>query len=217
MKFYLDTANISEIREVASWGLLDGVTTNPTLIAKVKKDFKTVILEICELVPGRVNAEVIATDTRGIITEGREFHKLHEKIVVKIPLTKEGIRAGNALCNEGVPVNFTLCFSANQALLAAKVGASYITPFVGRLDYAGQYGMELVQQIRTIIDNYSFKMEIVVGSVRHPTHVLESALAGADIATMPYATMESLFNHPMTEMGLEIFLSDWKKYQESLK
>ena len=216
MKFFLDTAEIKAIREVAEWGILDGVTTNPTLIAKSKKDFKSVILEICEVVPGDVNAEVIATDREGIVKEGRELAGLHDKIVVKIPITKEGIGAGKILSAEGIRVNYTLIFSANQALLAAKVGAKFVTPFVGRLDSAGQSGMELIHQIRSIIDNYAFEMEIIVGSVRNPAHVLESALIGADIVTMPFSTMNDLFKHPMTDIGLKAFLDDWESFQKSL-
>ena len=217
MKFFLDTADIAKIREVVGWGILDGVTTNPTLIAKEKKDFRSVIRELCDIVPGDVNAEVLATDMDGILKEARELAQFHNKIVVKIPLTREGVKAGKVLSQENIRLNYTLIFSANQALIAAKIGARFVTPFVGRLDSVGHNGMELIQQIRAIIDNYKFSMEIVVGSIRHPAHVLESALLGADIATMPYATMENLFQHPMTDLGLSAFLKDWQDFQNSMK
>ena len=215
MKIFLDTADIDQIKEIAGWGILDGVTTNPTLIARAGKEMNSALAEICEVVPGDVNAEVISTDRDGILREGRELAKLHEKIVVKIPLMKAGLQAGKVLADEGIRINFTLVFSANQALLAAKAGASFVTPFVGRLDSVGHNGMELIQQIRSIIDNFEFAMQIIVGSIRHTGHVLDSALIGADIVTVPFATLEAMLKHPMTDKGIEQFMADWKKFQQS--
>ncbi len=215
MKIFLDTADIGQIREIAAWGILDGVTTNPTLIAKAGKEMKAVLSEICAVVAGDVNAEVIALDRDGIVREGRELAQLDGKIVVKIPITKDGLLAGKILADEGIRVNFTLVFSANQALLAAKAGAAFVTPFVGRLDSAGQNGMELIREIRTIVDNFDFNMHIIVGSIRHPSHVLESALIGADIVTVPYGTLTALLQHPMTDQGIEQFMRDWESFKKS--
>jgi len=211
MKFFIDTANLVEIREASSLGVLDGVTTNPSLIAKERMGFKELILEICKLVNGPVNAEVIATDHDGMMREARELAKLHDNIVVKIPLTKAGLQTVKRLKMEGIKTNVTLCFSAPQALMAAKAGASYISPFIGRLDDISSFGMELVNQILTIYRNYGFETEVLVASIRHPLHVVEAALAGADIATMPFKVLDQLIKHPLTDIGLERFLADWQK------
>ena len=211
MKFFIDTADVDEIREAHALGILDGVTTNPTLVAKTGRKFEEVISEICSIVPGPVSAEVVATDTQGMIEEARRNASLAPNVVVKIPLIPAGLKAVKALAAEGIKTNVTLCFSAVQALLAAKAGANYISPFVGRLDDRGHQGMEIVQHIRTIYDNYGFETEIIVASIRHPLHVLEAALIGADIATVPFATFEKLVSHPLTDEGLERFLADWEK------
>ncbi len=211
MKIFLDTANIEHIRDAAAMGVLDGITTNPTLIAKEKRDFKTALREICEIVKGPVSAEVISTTTNEMVAEGRDLVKVAPNIVVKIPLIPAGIKAVKILSEEGIRVNVTLCFSAVQALLAAKAGASYISPFVGRLDDRGHDGMEIVRQIRTIYDNYGFQTEVLAASLRHPLHVLEAALAGADVGTLPHDVFIKLFQHPLTDLGLEAFLDDWKK------
>lgn len=211
MKIFLDTANIEQIREAAAMGVLDGVTTNPTLVAKEKRDFKTALREICEIVKGPVSAEVIATTTPEMLVEGRDLAKVAPNIVVKIPLIPNGIKAVKILTQEGIRTNVTLCFSAVQAMLAAKAGASYISPFVGRLDDRGHDGMEIVSQIRTIYDNYGYQTEILAASLRHPLHVLQAALAGADVGTLPYDVFTKLFQHPLTDLGLEAFLNDWKK------
>ena len=211
MKFFLDTADVKEIREAWSMGLLDGVTTNPTLIAKSGRKFHEVLKEICSFLDGPVSAEVISTDAEGMVREGRELALLHKNIVIKIPLIKEGLKAVRILEKEKIRTNVTLCFSANQALLAAKAGASYVSPFIGRLDDQGQVGMDLIEDIRLIYDQYGFKTEIIVASIRHPIHVLEAAKIGADIATIPFDVYEKLFKHPLTEIGLKKFLEDWKK------
>jgi transaldolase len=211
MKFFIDTANIDEIKKAHDLGLLDGVTTNPSLVAKENRDFNELIREICDIVEGPVNAEVVSTDSEGMVKEARDLVKIADNIVVKIPLIEEGLKAVNVLSEEGIKTNVTLCFSPIQALMAAKAGASYISPFVGRLDDLSQYGMELVEQIVTIYENYGYDTEIIVASIRNPVHVLESALMGADIATIPYKVMVQLIKHPMTDIGLEKFLSDWKK------
>jgi len=211
MKFFLDTADVEEIREAARLGILDGVTTNPTLVARTGRKFEEVIREICSIVSGPVSAEVVATDTEGMVEEARSHARLAPNVVVKIPLTAAGLRAVKILSQEGIKTNVTLCFSAVQALLAAKAGANYISPFVGRLDDRGHQGMEIVEQIRTIYDNYGFETEIIVASIRHPLHVLEAALVGADIATVPFATFEKLISHPLTDEGLRRFLADWEK------
>jgi len=211
MKFFIDTANIEEIQKANDLGLLDGVTTNPSLVAKEGRDFRELIQEICDIVDGPVSAEVVSTETTGMIEEARSLAEIAENIVVKIPLIAEGLKAVKVLAGEGIHTNVTLCFSPIQALMAAKAGASYISPFVGRLDDLSQEGMELVEQIVTIYENYGYDTEIIVASVRNPLHVLDAALMGADIATIPYKVMEQLIKHPMTDIGLEKFLADWKK------
>jgi transaldolase len=208
----VDTADVAEIKELAATGLLDGVTTNPTLVAKSGRNFKEVVAEICELVPGPVSAEVAATDLDGMLREGRALAKIAGNVAVKVPLTWEGLKACKALTAEGTMVNVTLCFSANQALLAAKAGATFISPFVGRLDDAGADGMELVREIRTIYDNYSdLGTQILAASLRNVLHVKQAAMIGADVATLPPAVLRALVAHPLTDKGLELFLNDWKK------
>lgn len=211
MKFFIDTANIDEIREAAALGILDGVTTNPSLVSKEGKDFRKLLDEILKIVDGPVSAEVISTDYEGIVKEGRDLSKIHKNIVVKVPLIKEGLKAVKTLTSEGINVNVTLCFSPNQALLAAKAGATYISPFVGRLDDISTSGMDLISQIVQIYRNYDYKTEVLVASVRHPLHVVEASLIGADVCTMPFGVIDKMFNHPLTDVGLEKFLSDWKK------
>jgi transaldolase len=213
MKIFIDTANIDEIREAMNLGLLDGVTTNPSLIAKEKKDFRKLLEEICALVDGPISAEVISLDYDGIMKEARELVKIHKNIIVKIPLIKEGLKAVKALSGEGIKSNVTLCYSANQALLAAKAGAYFISPFIGRLDDVGQNGMDLIGQIVTIYRNYGFTTEVLVASVRHPMHVVDAAMIGADICTMPFKVIDQLIKHPLTDIGIERFLTDWKKTQ----
>lgn len=211
MKFFLDTASVKEIKDGVATGLIDGVTTNPSLVAKEGKPFKTVLAEICEIVPGPVSAECVTLTTDEMVSEARDLARVAKNVVVKIPLTKDGLRAVKRLSGEAIKVNVTLCFSAVQALLAAKAGATYISPFVGRIDDRGGEGMELIRDIRTIYDNYDFKTEILVASIRHPVHVLEAARMGADVSTMPYAVFEKLYQHPLTDVGLAQFLEDWKK------
>lgn len=211
MKFFVDTADVAEIREVASTGLLDGVTTNPSLVAKSGRDFREVVKEICSIVEGPVSAEVTALETDSMIAEGQSLAKIAANVAVKVPLTWDGLKACRVLAQSGLKVNVTLCFNANQALLAAKSGAAFISPFVGRLDDAGQDGMELISEIRQIYDNYDFDTEILAASVRSVNHVKYAALAGADIATVPVAVMKALVKHPLTDKGIESFLSDWKK------
>jgi transaldolase len=213
MKFFIDTANIHEIKEAAALGILDGVTTNPSLVSKEGKDFRKLLDEILAIVDGPVSAEVISTDYDGILKEAHELAKIHKNIVVKVPLIKEGLKAVRTLSNENIKTNVTLCFSASQALLAAKAGATYISPFVGRLDDISQDGMELISQIVQIYKNYNYKTEVLVASIRHPLHLVEAALMGADVCTMPFSVIDKLFNHPLTDLGLEKFLSDWKKTQ----
>lgn len=215
MKFFIDSANINHIKEAASYGLLDGVTTNPTLVAKEGRNFRELLEEIVKIVDGPISAEVISTDYEGILKEARELSKIHKNIVVKIPLIKEGIKAIKTLSTEGIKTNVTLCFSASQAILAAKAGATYVSPFVGRLDDISHEGMALIAQIVQIYKNYDFKTEVIVASVRHPLHVVEAAMMGAHIATMPFDVIEKLFKHPLTDIGLEKFLSDWKKLNQS--
>ncbi|MDY7034582.1 MAG: fructose-6-phosphate aldolase [Thermodesulfobacteriota bacterium] len=210
MKFFIDTANIEEIKKANYLGLLDGVTTNPSLISKEKREFKGLIEEICGIVDGPVNAEAVSKEAEGMINEARELVKLGDNIVVKIPLIEEGLKAVKSLADEGIKTNVTLCFSPVQALMAAKAGAAYISPFIGRLDDISQRGMELVEQIMTIYENYGFETEVIVASIRNPVHVLDSALRGADIATIPYKVMEQLIKHPLTDIGLGKFLADWK-------
>jgi transaldolase len=212
MDFFVDTADVTEIRELASLGLLDGVTTNPSLVAKAGRDFKTIIAEICDLVPGPVSAEVAATDVEGMLAEGRALAKIARNVAVKVPLTWDGLKACKALTGEGTMVNVTLCFSANQALLAAKAGATFVSPFIGRLDDIGLDGMDLIREIRTIYDNYSsLSTKILAASVRTVNHVRDAAMIGADVATVPPAILKSLVRHPLTDKGLEAFLADWKK------
>ncbi|MBE0501398.1 MAG: fructose-6-phosphate aldolase [Desulfuromonadales bacterium] len=212
MKFFIDTAEVSEIRAASELGLVDGVTTNPSLIAKSGRDFREVITEIAALVDGPISAEVISLDAPGMLKEARELVKIHpERIVIKLPMTSEGLKATRILADEGVRTNVTLIFSAVQALLAAKAGATYVSPFVGRLDDIGHEGMEGVEQIRTIFDNYGYTTEIIVASVRSPMHVLNAGLIGADICTIPYSVMLQLAKHPLTDIGIEKFLADWDK------
>src|SRR5437868_9056059 len=215
MKFFLDTANLDELKKGASWGIVDGVTTNPTLIAKEGREISEQIRMICDIIDGDISAEVVQTEAGAMIREGRELAKLHKNVVVKCPLTRDGIKATSALSKEGIRVNVTLCFSAGQALLAAKAGAYIISPFVGRLDDIGYTGMDLVRSITQIYRNYGFKTQVLAASLRSPTHVIESALAGADIGTMPFKVLDMLFNHPLTDKGLDQFLKDWAKvFQE---
>jgi transaldolase len=211
MQLFLDTASVTEIRTMWETGILDGVTTNPTLVAKEGRKFEDVLREVCALGVPSVSAEVVATDTEGMLTEGRHLRKIHPSIYVKVPMTSPGLRATKILSGEGTRVNMTLVFSANQALLAAKVGAAYVSPFIGRLDDQGQDGMELIRDIVQIYRNYSMHTKVLVASVRHPIHVTEAAKLGADIATMPYAVMEKLVQHPLTDLGLARFLKDWEK------
>ncbi len=214
MKFFIDTANISEIKEAEALGILDGVTTNPSLVVKEGKDFLTILKEITETVNGPISAEVVSIDYDGIIKEAHDLAKIHKNIVVKVPLIKEGLKAVKTLSGEGIKTNVTLCFSPSQALLAAKAGATYISPFVGRLDDISHNGMDLIEQIVTIYRNYDFETEVLVASIRHPLHLVEAAMMGADVATMPFDVINKLFNHPLTDIGLEKFLSDWKKTQK---
>ena len=213
MKFFIDTADVDEIREAASLGILDGVTTNPSLVAKAGRDFQQVLREIVSIVNGPISAEVTAIDRDGMLDQGRELAKIHPNITVKVPLTKEGLQACKVLRAEGTDVNATLCFSAAQALLAAKADATFVSPFIGRLDDISTDGMELIQQIRVIYDNYGFETQILAASIRHPMHVVEAAMAGADVATMPYKVVTQLFKHPLTDIGLKTFLADWEKLQ----
>lgn len=214
MKFFIDTANLDEIREAASLGVLDGVTTNPSLVAKEGDlDFHEHLARICEIVDGPVNGEVVATDTEGMLREGRELAKIHKNMVVKLPMTRDGLRACKAFSDEGVRVNVTLVFSAPQALLAAKAGASFVSPFVGRLDDIGQDGMQLIEEIVDIYNNYDFETEVLVASVRHPIHLVQAARMGAHIATMPFKVIEQLLKHPLTDSGLAKFLADWETTQ----
>ncbi len=211
MKFFIDTANIEEIKEAASLGILDGVTTNPSLVAKEGKNFQELLNEIIKIVDGPISAEVIATDYEGILKEARELSAIHKNIVVKVPLIKEGLKAVKTLSAEGINTNVTLCFSPSQALLAAKAGATYISPFVGRLDDISTNGMELISQIVQIYSNYNYQTEVLVASIRHPLHLVEAALIGADVCTIPFAVINKLFKHPLTDIGNENFLNDWKK------
>lgn len=211
MKLFIDTANPKEIKEAASMGLIDGVTTNPTLIAKENRPAKDLLREICALVSGPVSAEVISLDCAGMVSEAEELVKIAKNIVVKIPLTKEGLKAVRILTDKGIKSNVTLCFSANQALLVAKAGGDYVSPFIGRLDDISQTGMDLIRDIKQIYSNYNFKTQIIVASVRNPLHVLEAAKIGADIATVPFGVVEQLIKHPLTEIGIQRFLEDYKK------
>jgi transaldolase len=214
MKFFIDTANVKEIREAASFGVVDGVTTNPSLIAKEGRDFKQVIAEICEIVDGPISAEAVSLEADKMVVEGLELAKLHKNIVVKLPMTKDGLKATKVLADQGIRVNMTLVFSASQALLAAKVGAAYVSPFVGRLDDISHYGMDLVEQVVTIFDNYGYPTEVIVASVRNPLHVVDAAMVGAHIATIPFSVIDQLVKHPLTDIGIEKFLADWKKLEK---
>jgi transaldolase len=217
MKFFVDTADVNEIKELAATGLLDGVTTNPSLVAKAGRDFKTIIAEICEVVDGPVSAEVAATDYEGMLREGRILAKIAPNVTVKVPLTMDGLKACRALTGEGTMVNVTLCFSANQALLAAKAGATFISPFIGRLDDIGLDGMELIAEIRTIYDNYAdFSTEILAASIRTVGHVKQAAMIGSDVATVPPSILKQLVQHPLTDKGLAQFVADWKKTGQSI-
>ena len=216
MKFFIDTADVNEIADLASSGLVDGVTTNPSLIAKSGRNFLEVVREICEIVPGPVSAEVASVYYDEMLAEGRKLAKLASNVCVKVPLTWDGLKVCRALSNEGTPVNVTLCFSAGQALLAAKAGATFISPFVGRHDDNGFDGMSLIEDIRLIYDNYAFHTEILVASIRHPIHVLQSAKIGADVATMPPSVIKGLFKHVLTDKGIEGFLADWEKTGQSI-
>lgn len=211
MKFFIDTANVAEIREAHAMGMVDGVTTNPSLVAKEGREFKELITEICEIVNGPISAEVISLDTDGMVAEARDLAQIHENIVVKIPMTVDGLKAVRQLCEEGIKTNVTLVFSPLQALMAAKAGAAYVSPFVGRLDDLSHEGMLLVEQIVEIYSNYAYETEIIVASIRNPLHVLEAAVMGADIATIPFKVLSKLAAHPLTDKGIQAFLDDWKK------
>jgi transaldolase len=216
MKFFVDTAEVDEIRDLAGRGLLDGVTTNPSLVAKSGRDFKEVIAEICSVTPGPVSAEVAAMDHETMLKEGRLLARIADNVVVKVPLTPDGLQTCKALRADGTDVNVTLCFSANQAILAAKCGATYVSPFIGRLDDINLPGMDLIADIRTIYDNYGFETEILAASIRSANHVSEAALAGADVATIPHGVIMKMFAHPLTEKGLAAFVADWKKTGQSI-
>lgn len=211
MKFFIDTANIDEIKQAVAMGMVDGVTTNPSLIARENKPFEQILKEICELVDGPVSAEVISLDADGMVEEGKKLAALHPNIVIKVPIIPEGLVAVKRFAAEGIKTNVTLVFSSTQALLAAKAGATFVSPFVGRLDDISESGMDLVSDIMTMYDNYGYETEVIVASVRHPMHVVESALIGADIATIPFKVIAQLAKHPLTDIGMEKFLSDWKK------
>lgn len=211
MKFFIDTANIDEIREANDMGVLDGVTTNPSLISKEEGKFEDIIRQICEIVDGPISAEVVATDASGMIDEGRTLSAIHKNIVVKIPCIREGLKATKALSSEGIGVNMTLVFSPSQAILAAKAGARFVSPFVGRLDDVSHFGMEIVQQIVTIYNNYMFDTEVLVASIRNPLHLVDAAMMGADVATMPFKVIDQIVRHPLTDVGLKNFLADWEK------
>jgi transaldolase len=214
MKFFIDTANVKEIREAASLGVVDGVTTNPSLIAREGRDFKQVIEEICSIVDGPISAEAVSLKADDMVAEGEGLAKIHKNVVVKLPMTKDGLKATKILASKGIKVNMTLVFSPSQALLAAKVGAAFVSPFVGRLDDISHYGMDLVSQIITIYDNYAFDTEVIVASVRNPLHVVDAAIAGAHIATIPFSVIDQLVKHPLTDIGIDKFLADWKKLEK---
>ncbi|VVB53030.1 putative transaldolase [uncultured archaeon] len=211
MEFFLDTADTNEIKEALSWGILDGVTTNPSLVAKTGKTFEDVAQEIIKLVKGPVSIEAVATDTSNMLEEAREYATWGENVVIKVPMTPEGMKTVVTLTKEQIPTNVTLVFSANQALIAAKAGATYVSPFIGRLDDAGQNGLQILEDIVTIYDNYDFTTKVLAASLRHPIHVLEAAKIGSDVATIPINVMKQLFNHPLTDAGLKRFMEDWKK------
>jgi transaldolase len=211
MKFFIDTANLNEIREAEALAILDGVTTNPSLIAKEGKPFKDTILQICDIVNGPVSTEVTALDKDGMLKQGREYASWHKNVVVKLPTTREGVKACKVLTGEGIKTNLTLCFSANQALLVAKAGATYVSPFIGRVDDISQDGMQLIKDIVLIYNNYGYTTQVLAASIRHPMHVIDAAKAGAHVATIPWKVLDMLFNHPLTEKGLTAFLKDWEK------
>jgi len=210
VKLFIDTANVTEITEATSWGILDGVTTNPSLVSREGRAYHELVAEICRIVPGPVSAEVIATDADGMEREGRELAAIAENVVVKLPITTDGIKVCARFTEEGIATNLTLCFSPAQALLVAKAGATYVSPFVGRIDDVGQDGMQLVREIVQIYDGYEFPTQVLVASVRHPQHVVEAALAGADVATVPFKVLQQLFHHPLTDLGLQRFISDFR-------
>lgn len=213
MKFFIDTANVDEIRQAAEMGLLDGVTTNPSLVAKEGRDFYEILREICSIVNGPISAEVIAMDTAGMLKEAHELAKIHENITIKCPMTVAGLKAAHQLSSEDIKTNMTLVFSPSQAILAAKAGATFVSPFVGRLDDVSTFGMELIEQIVTIYQNYDFTTEVLVASVRHPLHVVEAAMMGAHVVTMPFKVIEQLVKHPLTDVGIDRFLKDWRKVE----
>lgn len=217
MQFFIDTADVNEIKEAASWGIVDGVTTNPSLVAKTGRDLKSVVTEICEIVDGPVSAECVETEYDKMLPEARSLAKIHPNIVVKVPLTIDGLKVVKTVTAEGINTNVTLCFSPSQGLLAAKAGATYISPFVGRLDDISHDGMEVVEQLLTIYENYDYDTQILAASLRHPMHVVQSALAGAHVGTMPFSVMKMLVKHPLTDIGLEKFLADHKKAQAATK
>ncbi len=214
MKFFIDTANIDEIKKAVDMGMVDGVTTNPTLISRENKPFEEIISEIAKIVDGPISAEVIALDSEGMLKEGRELTKISDNIVIKVPMTTDGLKATKAFSAEGIKTNVTLVFSTAQALLAAKAGAAFVSPFVGRLDDIAQTGMDLISDIMTIYDNYGYQSEVIVASVRSPMHVMDAALIGADIATIPFKVIAQLAKHPLTDLGMESFLKDWEKRQK---
>lgn len=214
MKFFIDTANVDEIREAAKLGLLDGVTTNPTLLSREKGSFRDTLKEICSIVPGPVSAEVVSLDADGMVKEGKDLVKIAENIIIKVPCTSEGIKAIGMFNADGIKTNATLCFSANQGLLVAKAGATYVSPFVGRLDDVGQPGMDLIVDLVDIYNNYSFATQVIVASIRSVQHVYESALIGADVATIPFKVISQLIKHPLTDKGIESFLADWEKVEK---
>ena len=214
MKFFIDTANIDEIKKAHEMGMVDGVTTNPSLIARENKDFETILKEICEVVDGPISAEVVSLEAEGMLEEGRKLAALHDNIVIKVPMIVEGLKAVKQFAAEDIKTNVTLVFSPAQALLAAKAGASFVSPFVGRLDDLAQNGMDLVSDIMTIYENYGYQTEVIVASIRHPMHVIEAALTGADISTIPFKVIAQLAKHPLTDIGMEKFLADWEKRQK---
>ncbi len=211
MKIFLDTANVEHIREANSWGVVDGVTTNPTLIAREGRNFEEVVREICEIVDGPISAEVVSEDAEGMVKEARELSKIHKNVVIKIPMTPEGLKATRTLKDEEIRTNVTLVFSSNQVLLAAKAGATFVSPFIGRLDDQGQVGMEVIRETVTILETYDFDTQVIVASVRHPIHVLEAALAGAHVATVPFDVLKKMTRHSLTDVGIRKFLEDYKK------
>ena len=214
LKIFIDTANVKEIREAASLGVVDGVTTNPSLVSKEGRDIKQVIAEICSIVDGPISAEAVSLEADKMVAEGMDLARIHKNIVVKLPMNKEGLKATKILAGKGIRVNMTLVFSPAQALLAAKVGAAYVSPFVGRLDDISHYGMDLVRQVVTIFENYGYPTEVIVASVRNPLHVVDAALAGAHIATIPFGVIDQIVKHPLTDIGIEKFLADWKKMEK---